>query len=217
MATANDSSLPSGVSITREWSSQIQYQGTETALLASGLIRAEWIEGLGRFSRQIAIDPAGGFQIVGEGKGSRLTHAHRDNGALTIKRLPDGNILVGKFRTITEERDIEQARQEEWAREREQKAWITAKVARGERDFLAEWKDNILRELNSIARLSEGELIYTGFPEIKLSVPGLAKVRAAVAQLTLAIAEATPQPTDLEVKNNVIILRPKAYAHMAAA
>lgn len=186
-------------------------------MLAAGFIRPEWIDGLGTHSRFIAITSGGGFTITGEGKGRHFTHAHRERGAITVKRLADGMMLVSKWRTAGEEKAMDAAREAKWKEEREQQAWKLAKVARGERDFLAEWKASIAGELDSIGRLAEGKLVYTGFPEITLGADALARVKKSIEQLRRAIAEATPRANDLEIKSNVITLRSRAYRHMSAS
>lgn len=211
MADSNYTDLPNGVSIIREWDSQILYSGTEAAMLAAGWIRAEWLEGLSTKTRSIALTTEGGFTILREGKGRCITYAHRDAGAITIKRLEDGLLQVGKYRTRAEEKAREDVCKAKYKEEQEQEAWKLAKLAR-ERDYLAEWKTNVLIEVSNLEKLAEGQRVFTGFPEIKLSSYSLEKVKNAIAKLTLVIEQATPHATDVEVKrSNVIGIRPGAY------
>lgn len=103
------STLPEGISIDREWNHLVRYKGTEQAFLQYGLIRPEWLDGLGQLARSIALDPAGGFVLVGEGAGNHFTHVRRDHGAITIKRLGRGAMFVTKYRTLNEQRALEEA------------------------------------------------------------------------------------------------------------
>lgn len=106
MADENYTDLPDGVFINRECDSQIQYSGTEAAMLAAGLIQAEWLEGLSTYTRSIVLAPDSGFLILREGKGNCITNAHRDAGAITIKRLKGGELQVSKYRTCGEKKPV---------------------------------------------------------------------------------------------------------------
>lgn len=215
MAEQDDTVLPAGVAIADESSSQVAYRGSESALLAAGIIQAEWIEGLGRLSRQIAINPSGGFSILGEGKGARITHAHRQHGAFTVKRLADGDIVARKYRTIAEEREREAAMIEEMGRERERADWNQAKAARIGQDYPSQWKSAVISHFEVAIELLEGKRLFQGFPEIKLSSPDLEKVQRAAVQLRAAIEETAPRLNDLQPDgSNVIRLHGRAYRAM---
>lgn len=213
MADENYTDLPDGVFINRECDSQIQYSGTEAAMLAAGLIQAEWLEGLSTYTRSIVLAPDSGFLILREGKGNCITNAHRDAGAITIKRLKGGELQVSKYRTCGEKKACEDARNAKYKEEQEQKIWKLAKLAR-ERDYLAEWKTNVIRSVGDIEKLAKGTLVYTGFPEIKFSACSMEKIQKAIGQLTSVIEQATPYITDVEVKkSNIIGIRGEAYRH----
>lgn len=217
MTDENYTDLPDGVSIISEWDSQIQYSGTEAAMLAAGLIRAEWLEGLSTYTRSIVLAPDSGFLILRKGKGNCITNAHRDAGAITIKRLKGGGLQVSKYRTCGEKKACEDARNAKYKEEQEQKIWKLAKLAR-ERDYLADWKTNVIRSVGEIEKLAKGTLVYTGFPEIKFCAYSMEKIQKAVEQLTLVIEQATPHTTDVEVKNNNVIgIRGEAYRHFQQA
>lgn len=213
MADENYTDLPDGVFINREWDSQIQYSGTETAMLAAEWIRAEWLEGLSTNTRNIVLAPDSGFSILREGKGRCITNAHRDAGAITIKRLKGGELRVSKYRTRAEKKAWEDARNAKYKEKQEQEIWKLAKLAR-ERDYLAEWKTNVIWNVGDIEKLAKGTRVFTGFPEIKFSAYSMEKIQKAIEQLTIVIEQATPHATDVEVKkNNVIGIRGEAYRH----
>lgn len=116
MADAQCSTDPAhGVEIT-EYFSQSIYLGDETALIAAGVIRSEWVAGLGAHSRAIVLEPDGGFTVIREGvSGNYVTHALRRRGLFSLRRRKDGLLRVIKYRTPEEER----LRELEWKRKRE--------------------------------------------------------------------------------------------------
>ncbi|MDD5177376.1 MAG: hypothetical protein PHQ05_13240 [Sterolibacterium sp.] len=103
MSTTKSTVLLADVHIS-EMPSRVSYRGTQTALLAAGIVLPEWLEGLGRYARYIALNPEGGFLIIGEGRGRHISNAHRELGAVSIKQYPNGMMCVDKFRTAHEER-----------------------------------------------------------------------------------------------------------------
>lgn len=107
MADNDSTDLPAGVSLVYEYESQTTFVGDESTFVSAGWICPEWLAGLGRYARQIALDPQGGFTIIHEGKGNGLKHHHIEAGAVSVKRLADGQIQFTKYQTITERRERE--------------------------------------------------------------------------------------------------------------
>lgn len=172
------------------------FKGSEAALVASGLVQSEWLPGKpgnNKTSNVVVFEDGKTRVLVGMG---RSTGDH-----ISIKRLAKDRYEVYKDYS---EAEIESRNLKE--------AWKLAKLAR-ERDYLAEWKTNVIALTNNIEELAEGKRVFTGYPEIKLSSYSLEKVRNAIANLTLAIEEAKPYSADIEAKSNVISIRGEAYRH----
>jgi hypothetical protein len=212
MNNLNHADLPPGISILREWGGSILYVGSENAFLAAGIISPEWINGLGRFTRQIAINPSGGFVILGEGKVKRITYKHREHGAFTIKRNYDDIITVTRYRTIAEQRAFEKAQADKWESERRQEAWKKAKEERN-RDFPEEWRHSLLCKLDIVLELITGERVFDGFPQIKVSQREQEAARTEVDKLKSIIQTMKPKKDyveEREPESNVIMLRQRS-------
>lgn len=124
MADSQCSTDPAhGVEITDHWPNRLIYFGDETALIAAGVIRSEWVAGLGEHSRKIVLEPDGGFTVIREGvNGNYVTHALRNRGLFSLRREKDGRLRVIKYRTLEEERLKKREREEERQKEREREA-----------------------------------------------------------------------------------------------
>lgn len=103
-----------GVPIGRDFCTGTKYIGTEEALVGSGLIQCAWLANLGGWRRQIARLPDGGFQIVGEGKGNRLTNQHKENGAFSVSRNRDGTFTVFAYHRPEEYRQRAAQAEAQW-------------------------------------------------------------------------------------------------------
>lgn len=112
--------LPPGVSLVREYSSGPVYEGTAETLTSAGLIRAEWIVGLGRYTRAIVLNADGGFSMpYPDGKRGSYSNEERKRGLTTIKHIPGTELFqVQKYRTKEEERERDRQWQEQYDRER---------------------------------------------------------------------------------------------------
>ncbi len=86
------------IEVTASNQAAVEYLGADVDLIDAEIIEADWLVGLGRHARQLVKLPDGGFQVIGEGKGNRITYAHRRNGAFSIKRLTSGMLVVVAYR-----------------------------------------------------------------------------------------------------------------------
>jgi hypothetical protein len=218
MADNNSTDLPAGVSFVHEYDALQRFVGAESALISAGWVRPEWLEGLGRYARQIALNQQGGFSIIGEGKGNRLKHEHREAGAVSVRRRVDGLIELTKYRAPTEIRERERLWREERAREAEALAWTKAKQARDDaKDFPKRWKKELARRIDELARLIDRRAVFQGFPNIKLPPHDLARLKYAVDYLRHEFDAARPTIDDIEIKSNVISLRANAHRNLSAS
>ena len=225
MADSNSTDLPAGVRLEHDYSNQQVFVANESAFVSAGWIRPEWLAGLGRYARQIALDPQGGFSIIHEGKGFRLTHQHLEAGAVSVRRLDDGQMQFTKYKTMTERRERERVRHEEYEREEagrkreaEARAWAKAKQAREEdKDFATRWKKELARRIDELARLIDGRTVFSDFPDIKLPAHDLARMKSAFDYLRHEFDAAKPIINDIEAVDNVISLRANAHSRLKNA
>lgn len=218
--------LAAGVQVRRNDPTGIEYFGPEQALLDAKILEPAWITGLAGHSRQIARLPDGGFQVVGEGKGNRLTKEHKESGAFSVSRNKDGTISVFAFRTHAEykkEKSLVDARREseyEARREAERLAseketWQHAKEVREKPDFLERWKNGVLYHLEQAEKLIEGKLVFTDFPDIGMSEGDILEAKRIVADLKNLLARATPAiKNKVSVQSNVFSLNDAAFRNM---
>lgn len=219
MTEANHNAPPRDLKVIADNPVRITYVGTDAACLAAGILKAEWLEGLGHLARQIAVDPAGGFTVLGEGKGNRIKRTHREHGALTIKRLRDGSLQVECLRTPAEESAFNAARDAEFEQERRSRAWATA-AATTTSEFAPAWRRNVAAEIDKIVDLITGRLVYTGLPEFRMDGAALAEACELAERLRKAVLASTPRALIAEKSepaSNVIHLRDRTYRAMMKA
>lgn len=124
MAVSQCSGTQADISIDDWFGRYTIYRGGEEALIAAGVIRGEFVAGLGTWTRALVLEPGGGFTLVRDGKGGKgnyVTNALRERGLYTIQRKRDGNLLVCKYRTRAEERAHEEVRQKAFSDEQREK------------------------------------------------------------------------------------------------
>lgn len=219
MVTANDNAAPAGLSVIFDRPRGIEYVGPATAYMDAGILQPEWIEGLGRLTRQIALNADGSFTILGGGKGNRITDERRQLGAYSIKRKPNGMLHVTCFRTPAEEQELERERHARYEQEVQQRAWALAASIDAD-EFTSRWKRNVLRHIEQVAELVRGQLVYEGFPEIALHDADLAAAHDAIERLQQVVASSKPhQPIAEKVApaSNVIQLRRSTYRAIQSA
>ena len=220
--TATDIAQHEGLKVFEERRT-VNFIGTQAALIKAGLLKLEWIEGLGSLQREIVLDAHGNFTVVGEGKGCRICLAHRQHGAYTIKRAANGCFRVCKFRTPIEQDAYHErwaqecrARMEQHARVRmEQLAWSVASVATKE-SYEERWKVQILHAIGELEELLSGSRIYRGFPEVTLQGSDLNTARETCAMLRQTVNASKPRLrlTEKAEHNNVIQLRSRSFRSM---
>lgn len=220
------SELAAGIQIRRNDPAGIEYFGPERALIDAKILDPAWITGLAGHARQIAKLPDGGFQVVGEGKGNRLTKEHKEFGAFSVSRNKDGTLSVFAFRTHAEykkEKSIVDAKREseylariEAERLTNKKVtWQRAKEAREQSDFPKRWKDGVVYHLEQAEKLIEGKIVFTDFPDIGLSEGDTLEAKRIVADLKNLLAKATPTiKNKVNTQNNVFFLNDAAFRNM---
>jgi len=122
----------------------------------------------------IVLQPHDGFRILGEGKGNRLSPRRKQAGAVQVKRVLSGKLMVTHFNCPPDPAQVEthrksEAEREERARQFEQATWQAAKQVSQQPDFPARWKNGVLHEIDQAKRLVDGRLCFTDFPDIELS------------------------------------------------
>lgn len=201
--------LPDGVRIPVDRSDCIAYVGGDSALIAGGIIRHEWIVGLGRLTRRIVLDADGAYVIVGEGMRGALAGVQREHGAYGVRRNHDGSLRVDCYRTCSEERERRMADRKERDAESERDIWVRTKAAHSVTDFAERWKYGVLAHLDQVTGIVDGRIRFDNFPDIKVSSQEREAVRLAAAELRRVIAAILPKLDDVESApaNNVIVLR----------
>lgn len=216
MADNNSTDLPAGVSLVCEYDTLRTFVGAESAFVSAGWIRPEWLAGLGRYARQIALHPQGqgGFAIIHEGKGNGLKHHHREAGAVAVRCLADGQMQFTKYKTMTERREEKRLLHEK----REREAWEKSKQARDDdQDYPRRWKQSIAHYIDKLATLVDGRLVFEGLPDIKLSAHDLARMKSAIGYLRQEFDAVKPIVNDIEAKDNIISLRTFAHSRLKSA
>lgn len=214
-----------GVRIGRDESTGIERIGSDTALVSAGFAEAEWFVGLGGLRRHIARLPDGGFVVVGEGRGNRMTNQHKECGAYSIGRNRDGSFSVFAYRHPDEYRERKVvdraawlARNEAWRAEQAEKeqrrAWLLAKDARAEGDFPSRWKNGVLHHLEQVEMLISGRMVFTDFPDVGLQACDIEAAGTAAACLRRLIESSRPRIKDRVQMSNVISLNVYAYRNM---
>lgn len=229
MATENSnrtSELAAEVQIGRNVPTGIEYIATEQALIVAKILEPAWSAGLGGFTRQIARLPDGGFQVIGEGKGQRLTKEHKEFGAFSVSRNKDGTISVFAFRTHAEykkEKALFDARRESeyeaWKAERqldkEKETWQRAKEAASQSDFPRRWKNGVLHHIDQAERLIDGRLVFTDFPDVGLAEKDAESAKRIIAELKNLLSWVTPAiKNKVQTRSNVFSLNEAAFRNM---
>ena len=217
--------LPPGITVTGEATTGVEYVGSESALLAAKLSELGWLQGLGGHCRQIARLPNGGWQIVGEGKGNRLTNAHKEAGAYSVSPRRDGLFTLFVYRHPAEYRALyaagKAARDAEYAAWREEeraaaekRIWQRGKaVHQGDAatNALHDYSRAIAERIHALRDLIAGQAYYDGLPRIGYAPGEAARARALLGELTALLQHANPVILDRQRENNVYRLDGSAY------
>ncbi|MBI2278311.1 MAG: hypothetical protein HYU74_13250 [Dechloromonas sp.] len=214
-----------GIMIGRNDTKGIEYIGTDQALVEAGILQPAWLTNLGGMCRQIVRLPNGGFQIVGEGKGNRLTNQHKESGAFSVSRKRDGTFAVfahhhpDEYRRRKAEEDAKY--EAEWEVERaklqamqEKETWRLAKKVHGGEDWPERWRNGVLYHVEQAEQLIVGRLVFTDFPDVRLTDDDIAQAKAAIAELRKVLASSRPRVRDRVQVSNVVSLDEYAYRNM---
>lgn len=214
MAAEKCTTAPEGVYVC-EYDAGVRYIASAEALLVAGLVKLEWLVGLTNRTRVFLRGPDGEFEAQPEPEKPRrgsYPPEMRNAGLMTVSRRSANTIMLMKYRT-SEER-LRYRFNEEC--ERQQETWAQAKAARVGTDFVARWKEGVLRHVQQIVDLIDGSLGFTGFPTIKVSDDEIAELNHHASAMKRILAASVPRIADIvkEERSNVIRMDRWAYRHM---
>jgi len=208
MATENLTTPAAGTITTFDRSRYTDHTGTPEALINAGLIQPAWVDGLEERHKRLIVWAGDRVEIIDHiGKGNHLTHAMRNAGLTVLKKNKDGTLRTSKYRTVAEERALDEAK---YKAENQRREWARAKEIRTD-ESLSRWKKAILREAKEIFELIQGDRGFTNLPKIKFSRYDTARLNQAIDRLTAAIEDGTPVFSDVEARQNVYSLADRAY------
>ena len=190
-----------------DWTS---YEGTQDALIRTGLFFKEWFPGQ-----------------PGNGAGSStFVFLDENKQCGYIKKPGDGRPReygFGRVRISSSGLTFRDSTFRAWVfhppaeveRRKLQKAactgadeWQLAKDARVDKQgVLQRWKNVISGEIANFERLCTGERYFVAMPDVRIKGDDLARVRDAVENLRLAFAQSVPVIPDIEVRSNVYSIR----------
>lgn len=211
MATENLTTPADAVIDTFDRSRYTDHTGTPEALINAGLIQPAWVDGLEERHNRFIIGAGDRVEIIDYvGKGNHLNHTMRNAGLTVLKKNKDGTLRATKYRTVAEERALDEVRKAQYKAENQQQEWARAKEIRTD-ESLSRWKKAILREAKEIFELMHGDRGFTDMPKIKFSRYDTARLNQAIDRLTAAIEDGTPVFSDVEARQNVYSLADRAY------
>lgn len=90
--------------------------------------------------------------------------------------------------------------------------WRLAKEARTDKgETLARWRNSISYRIAEIERLCAGEAYFSEMPDVRIKGDDLARVRDAVESLRRAFALTSPEMPDVVIRSNVYSIRDGAH------
>lgn len=211
--------------VSEEWGTGVKHIGSAAALVAAGLVEPGWLDGLAGHRRQIARQANGGWEIVGSGKGNRLTNAHKEAGAFSVGRRLDGRLELFAYFPPAVARERKAAAQARYQEERaareevertagEQATWLRAKaVHQGDAaaNALRNYSHAIAARVHELQDLIVGQAYFEGFPRI--GYPSEAtRAKAMLGELAARLKQASPKILDRQRDTNVFRLDGSAYA-----
>lgn len=115
--------LPPGITLVNDYCSGPIFKGRAEDLIVAGLIWPEWIVDLGKLMRAIVLNADGSFTMpYPDGKRGSYHDEARARGLTTIKRAQSPDyLLVQRYRTKDEEREIVRRQRERYDREQQER------------------------------------------------------------------------------------------------
>lgn len=184
------------------------YEGTQDALMATGLFRLEWFPGQpgnGSTSSIFVFTDAeqNGYILK---RGAKLK---KENGYGRVQICGSGAMRRAWIIYPPAEAARRKALEEACSRSEE---WKLAKEAHAEkRDIFGRWKDALNFEMGKFERLCTGEMYFTEMPDVRIQGDDLARVKDAVKNLRAVFQQSTPVIPDVVIRSNVYSIRDGAH------
>ncbi len=193
------------------YSMATRYSGKATALIDSGLIKAEWLPGApgnGKTMQSVVFLSDGTWQLMP----AKSQFKAFDVGCGGIRICKSGSIFHVR-RYWTEEERASKAAEEQAAEERA--TWLSAKEANAQPDYPKRWKDGVLHHIQQAERLIEGRLVFSEFPDVGLLPNDIETAKRIIAELKTLLSLTTPKiKNKVEVRSNVFSLNDAAFRNM---
>lgn len=190
-----------------------EYFGKASDLIASGLVREEWLPGMqgnGKTSQKVAFSSDGAVtSLPPKGRFKSFDSGH---GGLWITQSGNlGSFRVRRYWSSDERKKKEHEEQSAEARA----TWLAAKEASNQPDYPRRWKDGVLHHISQAERLIEGKLVFTEFPDIGIPESDVKAATRAISELRNILALAMPRIKDkVNVSSNVFSLNDAAFRSM---
>lgn len=202
-----------GVTVENSRDGWTAYEGTQSALIATGLFCLTWFPGQpgngvgsSTFVFTDGTKRNGYIKTPGDGMA-------RENGYGRVRISSSGSAHARVFRIWMYHPPAEVERRKlEKAACTGAVEWQLAKDARADkRAVLQQWKNAIGYEVNKFEKLCTGEMVFTEMPDVRIKGDDLARVRDAVENLRRAFAFTTPEMPDVVIRSNVYSIRDGAH------
>lgn len=180
------------------------YEGTQDALMATGLFRLEWFPGQpgnGTTSSIWVFNDAerNGYKLK---RGAKMK---KENGFGRVRIFTSGAMRRAYIFLPPPEAARRKALEEACSKPEE---WKLAKEAHTDkRDILRRWKDAVSYEIGKFESLCTGEIIFTEMPDVRIQGDDLARVKDVVETLRAVFRHSTPVIPDVVVRSNVYSIR----------
>lgn len=184
------------------------YEGTQDALMATGLFRLEWFPGQpgnGTTSSIFVFTDAerNGYILK---RGAKLK---KENGYGRVQIIISGSMRRAWITLPPTEAARRKALIEASSKPEE---WKLAKEAHTDkRGVLRRWKDAVNFEIGKFERLCTGEIIFTEMPDVRIQGDDLARVKDAVETLRAVFQQSNPVIPDVFIRSNVYSIRDGAH------
>ncbi len=188
-----------------------RYYGKAPALIASGLLKPEWLPGEagnGKTAQSVVFHADGTAALLPAR--ARLKSFDAGYGALSIQK--SGRIFhVWRYWTKEEIARKATEKQESQARE----TWLAAKEAANQNNFSRRWKDGVLHHICQAERLIEGKIVFTDFPDVGMAESDIESAKRIIAELKNLLSWATPTiRKKVQIRSNVFSLNEAAFRNM---
>lgn len=195
-----------GVSVLERCES-ICYEGTQDALMATGLFRLDWFPGQpgnGTTSSIFVFTDAerNGYVLK---RGAK----QKENGYGRVQVYGSGAVRRAWVYYPPAEVARRKVLNEACSKPED---WRLAKEAHADKhDVLRRWKDAVSYEIEKFERLCTGQTYFTEMPDVRIQGDDLSRVSEAVKTLRAAFLQSTPVLPDVVIRSNVYSIRDGAH------